>query len=315
VSGPALVAHADWSVDAKKRWMAVAVQQEDLWHAAAPEPVGEPSNLLPRLHDRASGGGVLAGFDFPIGLPAAYARRTRIEDFPGFLKRLGAESAFWRVCRTADEIDLARPFYPDRPGGTSQEHLMSHLNLRPIDQLRRRCELPSHGRRAACPLFWTLGGNQVGKAAISGWRDFIAPALADKAHEMSLWPFDGELTGLLRPGRAVIAETYPAEFYRHLEIAFGGKDNGKRNQAARRRNAEPLLAGAKAAGLVLEPETESQLRDGFGPRKSGEDPFDAMVGLVGMLNVLAGRCPLWEPTDPVLRRVEGWIFGQAAPPP
>ncbi len=40
-----------------------------------------------------------------------------------------------------------------------------------------------------------------------------------------------------------------------------------------------------------------------------------MVGLVGMLNVLAGRCPLWEPTDPVLRRVEGWIFGQAAPPP
>jgi len=25
-------------------------------------------------------------------------------------------------------------------------------------------------------MFWTLGGNQVGKAAISGWRELLAPA-------------------------------------------------------------------------------------------------------------------------------------------
>jgi hypothetical protein len=43
-------------------------------------------------------------------------------------------------------------------------------------RLRRQCERATPTRRAACPLFWTLGSNQVGKAAISGWQEVIAPA-------------------------------------------------------------------------------------------------------------------------------------------
>ena len=43
--------------------------------------------------------------------------------------------------------------------------------------LLRRCERGGNGHKQACCLFWTLGGNQVGKAAIIGWRDVLAPAL------------------------------------------------------------------------------------------------------------------------------------------
>lgn len=308
--GPALVAHADWSVDAKKRWMAVAVREGDAWRLGPPEPVGGLDRLFPRLRDRARGGPVLAGFDFPIGLPAAYARTAGIDDFPGLLRGLGADAAFWRVCETAGEIGPDRPFYPHRPGGTRQAHLLHGLGLSSMDDLRRRCERTTPDRPAACPLFWTLGGNQVGKAAITGWRDLIGPALHDPAPDIALWPFDGYLVDLLRPGRLVVTETYPAEFYRHLGVRFGGGRGGKRSQAARRANAVPLIAQAEAAGTALDPDLSGTIRDGFGAGRDGEDRFDAVVGLLGMLDRVLGIRPFPEPSDPQIRRVEGWIFGQ-----
>jgi hypothetical protein len=50
--------------------------------------------------------------------------------------------------------------------------------------------------------------------------------------------------------------------------------------------------------------------DGFGPSPEGEDPFDATVGLLGMINVSLGYKPPGEPDDKVTRKIEGWIFGQ-----
>jgi hypothetical protein len=86
------------------------------------------------------------------------------------------------------------------------------LDLICIDDLRRKCELASGARRAACPLFWTLGANQVGRAATIGWRDLLSPAL-NNIPNVKLWPFDGSLADLLKPGNTVIVETYPAEYY------------------------------------------------------------------------------------------------------
>ena len=40
----------------------------------------------------------------------------------------------------------------------------------------RQCERGGTGYREGCCLFWTLGANQAGKAAIIGWRDVLAPA-------------------------------------------------------------------------------------------------------------------------------------------
>jgi len=76
----------------------------------------------------------------------------------------------------------------------------------------------ARSRRAA--FFWTLGGNQVGKAAITGWRDVLAPALQGGG---SASPFNVSLLSLLVPGNAVIAETYPAECYGWFDGALGSK--------------------------------------------------------------------------------------------
>src|SRR5690606_32464238 len=57
---PALIAHADWGLDPRKRWMCVAdLTQDGTYRAAAPEDVGELPTLLARLHDRAVGEPVL----------------------------------------------------------------------------------------------------------------------------------------------------------------------------------------------------------------------------------------------------------------
>jgi len=44
---------------------------------------------------------------------------------------------------------------------------------------------------------------------------------------------------------------------------------------------------------------------------NGEDRFDAVVGLMGMLDVLFRYRPLDEPVDERVRKIEGWILGQS----
>jgi hypothetical protein len=174
-------------------------------------------------------------------------------------------------------------------------------------ELWRVCDRAHAGRRAGCPLFWTLGAQQVGKAAISFWRDVLGPALR-AGEDVAIWPCDGTLFELLRPGRVVVAETYPGECYSHLGAVLG--PGGKRSQVARARAGAALLAWAEAEGVSLAPALVAHIRDGFGPRPDGDDAFDTAVGLLGVLNIVLGRRPAGEPSDPVIRAVEGWILGQ-----
>jgi hypothetical protein len=161
-------------------------------------------------------------------------------------------------------------------------------------------------------MFWTLGGNQVGKAAISGWRELLTPARRGGI-DVAIWPFDGALAALLPTHRFVVAETYPGEVYGHLELRPALRSRGgKRRQAARAGCADPLLAWAKRAEVTLAPELVDDIKAGFGPRPGADDRFDAVVGVFGMLNVLRGGRPSGEPDDPVVRRIEGWILGQAS---
>src|SRR5512144_3089945 len=84
---PILVAHSDWSCGTPKRWIALArLGQDGRYQAQAPEPVGQAEGLLGRLREAAGkGAGILAGFDFPIGLPYAYAQKAGIASFLSFL--------------------------------------------------------------------------------------------------------------------------------------------------------------------------------------------------------------------------------------
>ena len=329
---PKLVAHADWGSNAAKRSLAIAVRSKGRYSVLPPRRIEAPQGLLDLLREMAGKrGSILLGFDFPIGLPIHYAQKVGITNFPAALPLFGRDewASFYQPAATPGQIGLHRPFYPAKPGGARHKFLVEGLGLRDIQDLRRHCELAHQNRRAASPLSWTLGAQQVGKAAISGWRDVIDPALRDSRQTIHLWPFDGLLTDLLEQGSTVIAETYPGEVYRTLKLQFPSitelnrqfpgqapiKKSGKRSQAARSWNAPPLLDWARSAGVQLNPQLESLIQDGFGSSSEAEDPFDATVGLFGMLNIILGFQPerIQLPDkgwSKIICNVEGWILGQ-----
>jgi hypothetical protein len=308
-----LAAHADWSVDGRKRWITLAERQGEAWLLAAPEPVGEVASLFARLRARAGGGAVALGVDLPLGLPRAYAaaHADGAKDFPAFLRRLAGRDEFFRVCPTLDEIAPGRPFYPARGriGMTRAAHAAA-LGLDGAAALCRACDRATAERPAGAPLFWTLGANQSGKAAIAAWRDLLLPALATP-EPPRLWPFEGNFRALLGPDRIVMAETYPAEALRHLGISLPGS---KRRQADRAAVAGKLLAAMAVLRATPDAAMAATVAQGFGADAAGEDRFDSTLGLLCVLNVLAGNRPDGVPDDPWLCRWEGWVLGQTALP-
>jgi hypothetical protein len=309
MSESALVVHADWSVHPGKRWMARAVRRPGGGYlASAPGPAGPLGAFWGGLAADAGAGAILVGFDFPIGLPAAYARRAGFVDFLEALDGFGDD--FYEVARTPEEISLTRPFYPDRPGGCRRRHLVDALGFESWDSLHRHCDRPTPSRPAACPMFWTLGGNQVGKAMIVGWRDLLAPARRNGVG-IAVWPFEGGLAELIHGHRFVVAETYPGEVYGHLRLSLRAH-GGKRSQAARSANAGRLMEWTSQANVALAPALRAEITAGFGSDPGADDRFDAVVGLFGLINVVRGARPSGEPDDPAVRRIEGWILGQDA---
>lgn len=306
-----LAAHADWSIDPRKRWMALARRARDGWRVGAPVPVGEVTTLLARLRAAADGGAVALGIDLPIGLPRAYAVQRHEPDFPRFLPQTVEWPDFFQVCATLDQLRLDRPFYPARGirGMTRAAHAAA-LGLGGPYGLSRACDRATAERPAGAPLFWTLGANQSGKAAIAAWRDLLAPALRAGA-PLRLWPFHGPFLRLLTPGSVAIAETYPAEALRHLGLRLKGS---KRRQADRAGVADAVLAAMAPLRARPDPALVAAVRDGFGADAAGEDRFDCLLGLLCVLNVLAGHRPDTAPADPWLHRWEGWVLGQTAPP-
>lgn len=276
----AVVAHCDWSMEQKKRWMAVAIKRGGHWRVQPPELVSDTSSLFERLQRRAvDPGALLIGFDFPIGLPEAYARAAGIGSFREALTSFGSGiwSDWYNVADHRDHISLQRPFYPVRPGGTARAHLFDALGISGASSLLRVCERATADRQAACMLFWTLGGNQVGKGAISGWREIIVPRLG----EIALWPFDGSLAELANRKPVILAETYPGDVYRQIGMPRSGWS--KRRQADRTRMGERILPWLAARPNLDTGLLQPFIGDGFGSDKSGEDRFDAVVGLLGML--------------------------------
>jgi hypothetical protein len=239
-----------------------------------------------------------------------------IDDFLAFLRDdfgRGAWDTFDVVAERREQIGVHRPFYPYRPGGTRRRHLVDGLGLGSEADLLRVSERATESRRAACPLFWTLGGNQVGKAALAGWRQVIAPALRLDGSPVAIWPFGGDLFALIATHTTVVAETYPAEYYLGLGIDLGiappGERPGKRSSACRRANARALLDHIAVRPLAVSEDLERAIRSGFGEGGDGEDPFDALVGLLGMIEVVLHHRLSGEPSD---AGCEGWILGQAA---
>lgn len=301
-----LIVHADWSVSSAKRWAVVTRKEEGRWLLCDAEPAWTADKLLHKAKNRR----VLAGFDFPIGVPAHWAKKAGVENFTSLLPLLGSGEweRFFDVAERPVEISIYRPFYPRASlAGSKRAHLVAAHGASDFDQLLRLCDRKTEGRGPACALFWTLGGNQVGKAALSGWREVVVPAIRQGAH---LWPFDGDISDGGATG-LTIAETYPAEAYKHVGVTFR-PGMSKRRQSDRATFANAIEAWASKHRVALSPALVNSLRDGFGASAEGEDRFDALLGLCGMIEVVDGRRPHGAPNDPQVRGFEGWIFGQSA---
>lgn len=179
--------------------------------------------------------------------------------------------------------------------------------MKDFDELYQRCEKQSGHNRAAA-LFWLVGGNQVGQAAIAGWRDLLGPALANKDRVVSIGPFDGGLAELLKRPGVVVTETYPADVYRRLDLEIRRNKRSKRRQSDRAENAGAVNCWAHTRQVHLTDRLRAEVANGFGESPDGEDPFDAVVGLLGMLDVMLGNSPSGEPND-ATTQIESWILG------
>lgn len=312
---PSLIVHADWGSHSRKRRMASATLSGNTYLVHPTEPVGDLGDFLKRVATRSDpAGSVLVGFDFPIGLPYTYAQRVGINDFYAALSGFGQGEwdRFYDVAQTTEQISLYRPFYPYRPGGTRRQHLLDKLGCSSIDDLRRKCEKAPPLWRTAAPLFWTLGTQQVGKAALIGWQNVIVPGLEDATLDLVIWPFSGKMAELVSPGRVIITETYPAEYLHQLNLINPGSRFSKRRQSDRARANTVLIERAASEGIAIHPDLERSMRVGFVSNTAGDDQFDAVVGLFGMLQFFTGERDLLEPESEGIRQIEGWIFGLAS---
>jgi hypothetical protein len=143
---PNLIVHCDWSISARKRWRAAAYRlTERAFAVDLPTPAGRIDTFFSELQERGRTGPILAGFDFPIGVPRRYAGRAGITRFREELLRFGEGrwANFYRRAESADQISLTRPFYPKAPGGKVQQHLIDGLGLQPV-RLRLSPESPDN---------------------------------------------------------------------------------------------------------------------------------------------------------------------------
>jgi len=291
--------HSDWSANASKRWSADAVRANGGWRVEriAPTPPGQA--FLDDLFGH--GRPTLAGFDFPIGLPQLSLDRLG----SGFREFLCSPHArgFLEPAETLFGVSPMQPFYRKHPTGGRRADLLHALECTDFDELLRACDRPTPSRSRAESIFWTVGAKQVGKAALAGWREVVIPALMRGA---ALWPFDGTLSDLQANG-LTIAETYPAEVYQHIGMR---RTIGKRTQAGRKQACAAIRAWANSQRIEFSADVERMVRDGFGPRADGEDPFDALAGLCGMIEVACGRRAEAPVTPPLSYPREGWILGQ-----
>jgi hypothetical protein len=108
-----------------------------------------------------------------------------------------------------------------------------------------------------------------------------------------------------------LAEVYPAESLRHLGLKLAGS---KRAEAPRRALAPALRDAMAALRVTPDAALAEMIQAGFGTDAAGEDRFDSLIGLLGLIGVIDGKRPDFIPEDAMIRAWEGWVLGQTALP-
>jgi len=313
------VVHCDWGVSARKRATCIANRTSSGWRIDSIGNAGDPRSLLSRISENlATQDRVVIGFDFPIGYPESYGLQAALHGFLTALPMLGQGvwENFFNKAYEPHEVSIHRPFYPrhgNPQGFTSTDIHAAALGIRWKD-LYRVCEKGTDYRNQASPLFWTLGPKAVGTAAICGWREVLQPLLAMPHREFGIWPFEGSLGSILQNRKGAVVETYPGEAYSH--IGFPRFWTGKTSRLSRQGRAVDFHRWADKAEVTFSDAVTDEIENGFpqidGQRseRDGEDPFDALVGLCSMMEVVRGAREEGRHPSPAAERHEGWIFGQ-----
>ena len=105
----------------------------------------------------------------------------------------------------------------------------------------------------------------------------------------------------------MLAETDPAEAYGHVGVVFRPSES-KTRQEDRISRSDAIFGWASRTEVHLSESVTALISDGFGADKAGEDRFDALLGLCGMIEVVTGR--RGEGSHPQRSAWEGWILGQ-----
>ena len=165
-------------------------------------------------------------------------------------------------------------------------------------KLLRRCDHATNRRNEAQCLFYTLGGKQVDRGAILGWKDVLSPAL----QEIRLWPFDGDLPQLLqKPGLDHTRDLPWRGILAPRNYDGTGRCKGKRNRSHRQEVSGRLIEACSDAAKITDA-AKSWIEWGF----LDEDDFDATVGVLSMLQVVVGKRPSAIPETKAVCELEGW---------
>jgi hypothetical protein len=87
---------------------------------------------------------------------------------------------------------------------------------------------------------------------------------------------------------------------------------GKSRRDGRSGQVNAILSWCERNAVELRGSLATSIDQGFGDAATGEDAFDAFIGLLGMIEAVQDPPRFAVPTDPAVRNIEGWILGMAA---
>lgn len=288
---PAWILAADWGGTAKKRCVFEAAVSERVVRHVKPPADGWTLESLAAEASRRSGP-VLIGIDASLGVPASYlaaARRVfRLGRASTFLDLIRSVPDSWFVERRTWSVE--QPFIAV-PKGAGSLTRITRTALKLDVQLRRALEVQTKAKSTF--LVSGIPGT-VGSGSRDVWR-------ALRTSSLRVWPFDGELSVLLRGREPVLAECYPRIAYATALLDGPRAPLGiAKTDAAVRRRAVEALAHARwlmRARVRLEDQVEMQ---------ASEDAFDAGITAAALLRIVLEGLP---PHAPVDRLAEGGILG------
>ena len=289
---PAAILCADWGKESQKR----AVYVADVT-AQVVRRVSATGWSVVRVLEEAkrwtATGAVLAPFDAPLGVPASYFaafgrhHAPPPANFLDLLARARSLPHFSDATAVASDWTVERPFFGVPPGDGGLGSYVNAAARVDVDLYRGIDKMT--GAKA---LFIKSGiPGSVGSATCALWQE-LAPLLTAE-RSFAVWPFEGELSALLRATPIVVGEIYPRAAYATALLDAPPASRPPlvvaKTDARVRCEAIAVLrrAGwARRLGVSFENLAEAE---------ANEDDFDACLTAAALLRCVLEGAPLCPP--------------------